>query len=142
MIQKKFKYQKIQTNRKKVHSLSNKINFLKPKTNFIYLYSTNYGFLTDNHITIIIKTIKEGSKKKSTIFSPIFTNHSRTRKPVGSRIGKGKSSVSFYDYQVKPGSILCFANISSKNAEIIKKLKKKLPFKTKVFQAKNFYLYL
>ena len=50
------------------------------------------GFLTYNQIEACRKTIRRILKKQGVVYLRVFTNVSITKKPVASRMGKGKGS--------------------------------------------------
>ena len=66
-------------------------NFCSIKGNLI-LKSIENGKLTYNQIEACRKTIRRILKKQGLVYLRVFTNVSITKKPVASRMGKGKGS--------------------------------------------------
>jgi large subunit ribosomal protein L16 len=83
---------------KKYHkpSLSNLNLFeqknIVPKKGFLALKSLENKKITYNQLEACRKSIKRILKKKGLVFLNIFTYHSATKKPLASRMGKGKGS--------------------------------------------------
>jgi large subunit ribosomal protein L16 len=71
--------------------LSEQKNFNSTKGNLI-LKSLENGKLTYNQIEACRKTIRRILKKQGVVYLRVFTNVSITKKPVASRMGKGKGS--------------------------------------------------
>jgi len=71
--------------------LTEKKNFSAIKGNLI-LVSTENGRLTYNQIEACRKTVRRILKKQGIVYLRVFTNISITKKPVASRMGKGKGS--------------------------------------------------
>jgi len=71
--------------------LAEQKNFSSIKGNLI-LKSLENGKLTYNQIEACRKTIRRILKKQGIVYLRVFTNVSITKKPVASRMGKGKGS--------------------------------------------------
>jgi large subunit ribosomal protein L16 len=71
--------------------LSEQKNFISTKGNLV-LKSSENGKLTYNQIEACRKTIRRILKKQGKVYLRVFTNVSITKKPVASRMGKGKGS--------------------------------------------------
>ena len=84
-------------------------------------------------------------KKKGTVFFTLNINKTITKKPLGTRIGKGKGSVESQCQLLKPGSVVCYINNITINKYIKRELiiiQKKLPFKSILFIKKKFIQFL
>jgi large subunit ribosomal protein L16 len=83
---------------KKNHRPSISNTYLSEQKNFftlrglISLKSLENGKLTYNQIEACRKCIRRVLKKKGKIFLRVFTNISITKKPLASRMGKGKGA--------------------------------------------------
>lgn len=105
---------------KKNHKPSSSLLYLKEKKNFITsrgaiaLKAIENGKLTYNQIEACRKSIRRALKKKGLVIIKIFTNISRTKKPVASRMGSGKGSHSDWVGYIKKGQIICeFINFNT-----------------------------
>lgn len=83
---------------KKYHKPSSSSLYLKEQKNFIPLKGQfglkvlENGKLTYNQIEACRKSIRRMLKKNGVIFIRVFTYASLTKKPLASRMGKGKGS--------------------------------------------------
>jgi len=106
------------------------------------LRSLENGKLTYNQIEACRKSIRRMLNKKGLIIIRLFTNISVTKKPLATRMGKGKGNHNIWICLVKKGQIICEIicqtynkfNISYKALEVAGS---KLSVKTKV--SLNFY---
>jgi len=71
--------------------LAEQKNFCSIKGHLI-LKSIENGKLTYNQIEACRKTVRRILKKQGAVFLRVFTNVSITKKPIASRMGKGKGS--------------------------------------------------
>lgn len=107
----------------------------KLKFGIVGLKTTESGFLSAKQLEAARQAIARKSKRKSKIWIKIFTGVSVTSKPTGTRMGKGKGSVSGWVARVRGGTVIfeiCGTNLKT----IISALKTggtKLPLKTKIF---------
>jgi len=93
--------------------------------------------VTYNQLEACRKSIKRMLKKNGLVFIRIFTYHSITKKPLASRMGKGKGGHHIWIAPIKKGQIICEVIIFFLNKiDISKKAlisgSTKLPFKTSV----------
>lgn len=93
--------------------------------------------VTYNQLEACRKSIRRMLKKNGLIFLRIFTYHSITKKPLASRMGKGKGSHNIWIAPIKKGQIICEVVIFFlEKIDISKKALKaggsKLPFKTSI----------
>lgn len=102
------------------------------------LVALENGFVTENQILSVAKSIKQFITKKNRFFFNIFPQKSFTKKATGVRIGQGKGSVSLWVALVKKGQILFeLDNINLLEAQkAFKKGQSKLSIKTKIFEKK------
>jgi len=92
------KQQPIRLKYKKYHKPSSSNLFLLEQKNIIpikghlALKALENGKITYNQLEACRKSIKRMIKKDGLVFLRIFTYHSLTKKPLASRMGKGKGS--------------------------------------------------
>jgi len=67
--------------------------------------------ITYNQLEACRKSIRRTLKKNGIVFLRIFTYHSITKKPLASRMGKGKGSHNIWIAPIKKGQIICEVNI-------------------------------
>jgi large subunit ribosomal protein L16 len=92
------------------------------------------GSLNLKQIESARKVITKKTERQSKIWIKISFNYVLTKKPSGTRMGKGKGKITFFYAKVKKGSII-FEISGSNNKKIITALKAcqyKLPIKTLV----------
>lgn len=98
---------------KKYHKPSSSSLYLKEQKNFIPLKGQfglkilENGKLTYNQIEACRKSIRRMLKKNGIIFIRVFTYASLTKKPLASRMGKGKGSHNVWVCPVRKGQIIC-----------------------------------
>lgn len=128
---------------KKNHKPSFSSLYLYEKKNFfsikgqLVLRALENGKLTYNQIEACRKSIRRMLNKKCIINLKVFTNISLTKKPLGSRMGKGKGTHTFWICIIKKGQIICeiLYNTSYKlnlNKKLLGIACNKIPLKTKV----------
>jgi len=126
---------------KKYHKPSSSNLFILEQKNIIpikghlALKAIENGKITYNQLEACRKSIKRMIKKDGLVFLRIFTYHSLTKKPLASRMGKGKGSHSIWIAPIKKGQIICeIINFFINKLNISKKAPKsgstKLPIKT------------
>jgi len=122
---------------KKNHKLSASLLYLIEKKNFypyngyISLKATKNCKLTYNQIEACRKSIRRALRKQGSIWLRVFTNISITKKPLASRMGKGKGSHSHWIVYIRKGQVICEVISENYNRAIkaLKNASKKLPFK-------------
>lgn len=126
----RLKYKKNHKGSASLLYLEEKKNFF-PHKGFISLKASENSKLTYNQIEACRKTIRRSLRKQGLVYLRIFTNISITKKPLASRMGKGKGSHSYWISYVKKGQILCELISKNFNKTIIalKKASNKLPIK-------------
>jgi len=127
---------------KKCHKANYSYATLLDRKNF-FLVSGQYGLqclhfgkLTFKQIEACRRTIRRGLKKLGFLFIKVFTGIPITKKPIATRMGKGKGSISTWIAIIKKGQILFeISGISFLIArDILKKCSNQLPFKTKMIK--------
>lgn len=129
---KKTKYKKIKKGK------LNKFEFKKNKLKFgtVGLKAIQSGVISARQVEASRQAISRKIKKKGKLWIRIFPDLPITTKPLASRMGKGKGSVSHWGARVASGSLL-FEICGVKDTKIVKSALKtggaKLPLKTKIF---------
>jgi large subunit ribosomal protein L16 len=93
--------------------------------------------ITYNQLEACRKSVKRILKKKGLVFLRLFTYHSLTKKPLASRMGKGKGSHSIWIAPIKKGQIICEVIIflldnNNLGKKALKSGGSKLPVKTSI----------
>lgn len=128
---KKTKYKKTMKGRlQKLEFKTNKLRF-----GTVGLKAVNSAIITARQLEASRQAISRKIKKKGKIWIRIFPDLPITAKPISSRMGKGKGSVSHWAVRVKGGSML-FEICGIKDPKIIESALRtgsaKLPLKTKI----------
>ena len=143
---KKIKFKKIQNNKnikKYSYQSSICINFSSQRS--LFLISKESGIITSIQLEIGKKLIQKILNKQGITLIVAFPQTPISRKPIGSRIGKGKGSVSFWVTKVNFGQkIYEIRGISNSNSlkKIKSNLSKKLPLKIAIlfkYQTKSWF---
>lgn len=117
-----------------------KLNNSKISLNHKLIYG-NYGLksmentrLTAKQIEATRRVIVRKMKRLGFLWIRVFPNIPVSAKPIESRMGKGKGSVSFWVAKIKKGQILFeISGLSSENAkQVLISGSKKLPLQTKI----------
>jgi large subunit ribosomal protein L16 len=130
---KKTKYKKLKKGK------FNKLEFKKNKLQFgtIGLKAVNSAVISARQIEASRQAISRKIKKKGKIWIRIFPDLPITAKPISSRMGKGKGSLSHWASRVNGGTVL-FEICGVKDPKIVKNALRtgsaKLPVKTKIFK--------
>jgi len=128
---KKIRYKKIKKG--KIRKLEFKTNKLQFGT--IGLKSTHSAVITARQLESTRQAISRKIKKKGKIWIRVFPDLPITAKPISSRMGKGKGSLSHWGVKVKGGTVI-LEICGLKDLKIIKTALKtgsaKLPIKTKI----------
>lgn len=107
--------------------------FYSIKGNFL-IKSIENAPLTYNQLESCRRAIKRKIKRQGSILIRLFTNISRTKKPLATRMGKGKGNHSYWQCQVKAGQVIC--EVLCKNQMLgwlaVKEAAKKLPVKVSI----------
>ena len=124
------KYKKFKKGRLKKFEF--KVNNLKFGT--LGLKAIQSGIIKSNQLVAAKQAITKKIKKKGKLWMNIFTNFSVTAKPIGTRMGKGKGSISHWVAKVSCGTILfevCSFNYNT-SFSALKIGSSKLPIRTKI----------
>lgn len=130
-LPKKTKYKKY--HKVKLSKFEHKSN--KLKFGFIGLKALESGTLQYCQVEAARQAISRKIKRKGKIWIRVFFNFPVTKKSKGSRMGKGKGSVSHWVSVVKSGSVLFeVSGLNMRNVlDGLKTGGAKLPVKTKIF---------
>ena len=128
----KFKFKKEQKGRIKGFELSKTSNRL-----YFGLYGLkilNSGYITSNQIEATRQIINRTLKRQGKIWIRFFPDKPITKKPLETRMGKGKGNVNHWVARIKNGKILFEISGVSKELAYSALLlgAAKLPFKTKI----------
>lgn len=131
LFPKKSKFKKFQKG-----SLPNRIlSFNRiPQFGTYCLKAISFGIFSGRQIEAGRKIIMKKVKRKGRLWVRVFPHIPVSKKPVETRMGKGKGSVDHWIFKVRPGMIVYeIEGISHILAlEIFKIVSKKLPFFTKM----------
>lgn len=125
-------------NNRKIFRKSKLKNFkYNTKLNFgkFGLKALEAGSLNLKQIESARKVITKKTERQSKIWVKISLNYVLTKKPLGTRMGKGKGKITFFFGKIKKGSVI-FEISGSNNKKLIIALKAcqyKLPIKTLIF---------
>ena len=110
------------------------INFKKFSYGTWAIQTITYGVLSVKHVTLIKQYLQKNIKKFKYFKFNITLNKISTKKPLDTRMGGGKGSISDTQYFLKPGSIfLEFYNIPSNIMfSIFKVITNKISIKVKL----------
>ena len=95
-----------------------------PLKGTLALKSIENGKLTYSQIEACRKSIRRVLQKKGNIFLRVFTDISLTKKPVATRMGKGKGSHHVWISLIRKGQIIC--EVSGISTEILRRCMKAL----------------
>lgn len=101
------------------------------------LISSEPSFITDIQLEAIVLKIKRILKRRGKIILRVFPHQPITKKPVQTRMGKGKGSIYRWLQPVKSGSVILEINLKSDGSDLLakkalKSVQTKLPFKSKI----------
>jgi large subunit ribosomal protein L16 len=112
-----------------------KINNKKLHFGFYGLISLETGHIDLNMVQSLIMVLKRKIKlKKGKFWFSLNTSIPVTKLSIGTRMGKGKGSISKYVSFVRKGHIICELSLLDKNSalSILKLVSSKLPLKTRI----------
>jgi len=94
------------------------------------------GRFTSNQIEAARVAIVRGLRKGGKLWIRIFPDHPYTKKPLETRMGKGKGNIEGYEAIIKPGKILFeVGGVPEELAvEALKQAQYKIPFKTRIIK--------
>ena len=97
------------------------------------LQALEAGLITGNQIEAARVAMTRYMRRDGKVWIKIFPDKPITRKPAGTRMGKGKGITEFWVAAVKPGRVMFeIAGVSETTArEALRLAKNKLPVKTK-----------
>jgi len=130
---KKTKYNKVQKKRIK-KNYDNKANNITH--GYYAIQSLEPGKINGNQLEAVRRIITNRTKRQVKIWIRSFPNIPLTRRPISTRMGKGKGMVSIWINKITSGTVLL--EVDGKNHSIIEKALfyslKKLPFKTTIIK--------
>lgn len=97
---------------KKYHKVNSSFLLLKdqktffPSSGLFGLKALDYGKLTFKQIEAGRRSIRRTTKKTGKLFINVFTSFSITKKPLASRMGKGKGAHSMWICPIRKGQII------------------------------------
>lgn len=132
MLNKKYKKQQKIFNCNRVKSNLETI-YKKPR-NICYIKSTTFGRLTVSQIKSFKQILLKKIKKKGRIIFNLNPDIPVTKKPIETRMGKGKGNVNYYACKIKPGSTLCSIETTFMNniQKSLSQFQIRLPIKIKI----------
>jgi len=97
------------------------------------LQAIDAGLITGNQIEAARVAMTRYMKRDGKVWIKIFPDKPITRKPAGTRMGKGKGNTEFWVAPVKPGRVMFeVAGVSEETArEALRLAKNKLPVRAK-----------
>jgi len=132
---KKVKWRKPQTGRMKGQAYrGNSITYGE-----IALQATECGYITNRQIEAARIAMTRKIKRGGQVWIKIFPDKPLTKKPLETRMGKGKGGVEKWVMNIKPGRIIFeMAGVEETLARAALTLARhKLPFKTKIISTKD-----
>ena len=103
------------------------------------LQALDAGLITGNQIEAARVAMTRYMRRDGKVWIKIFPDKPITRKPAGTRMGKGKGNTEFWVAPVKPGRVMFeVAGVSEETArEALRLAANKLPVKTKFVVREN-----
>ena len=129
LMPKKTKHRKVQKGRNRGKAArGNKVTY-----GDFGLQACEAGLITGNQIEAARVAMTRYMKRDGRVWIKIFPDKPITRKPAGTRMGKGKGNTEFWVAKVKPGRVMFeVAGVSEGTAkEALRLATNKLPIKTK-----------
>ncbi len=103
------------------------------------LQALEAGLITGNQIEAARVAMTRYMRRDGKVWIKLFPDKPITRKPAGTRMGKGKGNTEFWVAAVKPGRVMFeIAGVSEETArEALRLATNKLPVKTKFLKKEN-----
>ena len=129
LMRKKTKHRKVQKGRNRGKATRGNI----VSNGQFGLQALEAGLITGNQIEAARVAMTRYMKRDGKVWIKIFPDKPITRKPAGTRMGKGKGNTEFWVAAVKPGRVMFeIAGVPETTArEALRLAKNKLPVKTK-----------
>lgn len=114
---------------------SNLDTIYKKTKNICYIKSTTFGRLTVFQIKSFKQILLKKLKRKGRVIFNLNPNIPVTKKPIETRMGKGKGNVNYYVCKVKPGVTLCYIETMFRcNIQrFLNQIQIRLPIKIKIW---------
>ena len=108
-----------------------------PNRGFLALKALENKRITFNQLEACRKSVRRILKKNGLVFLRIFTYHSITKKPLATRMGKGKGTHHIWVAPIKKGQVICevttfFLEKINLGKKALKSGGSKLPLKTNI----------
>jgi len=135
LMPKRTKFRKVQKGRNRGKSFrGNQISFGE-----FALKAVNAGRINSRQIEAARIGITRHVKRQAKVWIRVFPDKPLTKKPLETRMGKGKGGVEEWVMNIKPGRIIYeVAGVSEELArEALTRAAHKLPFKTKIVSVEN-----
>jgi len=133
------KFNAIQKNRLKIAGNKKKIPFKIMYGTSFAIRSLEGGFLLPEHLLASRRILRKKSRKFLKVWTRIFPNFQRSKKPSQVRMGRGKGKIFTYVARIKPGMILFECSFAAATPyswkiqyDLIRSVIHKLPLKTKI----------
>jgi large subunit ribosomal protein L16 len=132
-IPKNTKFKKWQKGKNK-NKIYNNLNFFKLNFGSVGLQSAANGNLTSKQIDTLSQSIKKTIKRFGRLVVCLNADIPITKKPLETRMGKGKGNVDYWVSKIKAGKILFEIETSSLEVGLkaFNIIRKKIPFKTRI----------
>lgn len=133
----RLKYRKNHKYSKSFYILENEGGCYPLKGNY-YVCSSESGYLTFKQIEACRKTLRRQTKGIGELWIRVFTFVSKTKKGIGTRMGKGKGVHSIWLCPIRKGQVLFeiagLTELDSKGA--LERVRDRLPIKTEIKRIK------
>jgi large subunit ribosomal protein L16 len=133
-VPKKSKYKKYHKNKNNIKKISF-INLEEKTSKKLILKATEPGFLNSAQILSIKQKISKFIKKNGSLDILIFPQKPVSKKPLETRMGKGKGNISYWVSEIKEGEKICEiipTIYSTKIKKAIKTIRFRIPFASKI----------
>lgn len=120
IIPKKIKFKKVHENNSSFKKVQN-ISLCKSQFGIKSLTSS---FLSEQQLNMILKSLNKKLKRNSKIYLRTICSIPVTKKPLETRMGKGKGAFHFWKLSIKAGQILF--EIQNTNLNIMKSIERSL----------------
>lgn len=130
-----FKFEKNHKIKLKKNRTTRKASYLKTGLYGLKIYKNN--FLEWKHREMTRRVFKKFLKKKTFFIINFFSWCPVYRKPINSRMGKGKGKLRYWVQPVQAGYVFCEINYYSNNIDltkVFKRISSRLPGKTNLIK--------
>lgn len=133
-IPKKYKYKKQQKGKSFLKINTKKSNNTSTNFKLIVLKTREAGLISSNQLKSFVFATNKKIKKIGRLIVPIFPHKPVSKKPIETRMGKGKGNVHHWVANIKAGTTVCKieTGLALNAANALKYSKIRLPLKTKI----------